>query len=54
MATAFKTWTKFLAKIDVLNVWEFKHNIVDVIKSWYFFIVIYLLEIMTAANSQAE
>ena len=54
MATAFKTWTKFLAKIDVLNLWEFKHNIADVIKSWCFFIVFYLLEIMTAADSQAE
>ena len=31
MATAFKIWTKFLAKIDVLNLWEFKHNIADVI-----------------------
>ena len=54
MATVFKTWTKFLAKIDVLNLWEFKHNIADVIKSWCFFIVFYLLEIMTAADSPAE
>ena len=54
MATAFKTWTTYLAKIDVLNLWEFKQNIADVIKSWFFFIVIYLLEIVTAADSQAD
>ena len=37
MATAFKTWTTYLAKVDVLNLWEFIHNIADVIKSWCFF-----------------